>query len=65
MQGYRLYFMTPDGHIQHRVEFHSETDGDAIAVVEKHRDGRAMELWCGKRIAAKFEPEMRDRSATG
>jgi len=45
MPDYRLYFLDETGHIRHAIELDCETDADAIALVDRHRDGRAMELW--------------------
>jgi hypothetical protein len=54
MPDYRLYFLDSDGHIKRAVELHCASDAEAIAAVEQHRDGRAMELWDRARVVRKF-----------
>lgn len=54
MPYYRLYYLTED-HIRQVVEIVCETDEEAIATVEKHRDGRAMQLWQEARCVRRFE----------
>jgi len=55
LSDYRLYFLNAEGHIRHAVEFHCADDEAAQALVQKHADGRAMELWCGARRVMKYE----------
>jgi hypothetical protein len=45
VQGYRLYYLDPNGHVRHAVEIACDGDERALEAVEQHRDGRAMELW--------------------
>ena len=43
------------GFIEASLMFTADTDGDAKAIVERNRDGRPMELWCGARVVERFE----------
>lgn len=46
MSYYRLYFMDRfSGHIDHFREFQAEHDDDALAIAERWREDRPMELW--------------------
>ena len=54
MPDYRLYFLQ-DNHIRHVVTITCEEDAEAIELVEKHRDGRAMELWERDRLVKRFD----------
>ena len=54
MLGYRLYFLDADGHIQHAVEFESESDEEALRSVESLRDECDLELWTGARVVARL-----------
>lgn len=46
MRYYRLYFMDPfSGHIDHFREFEAADDDSAVAVAERWREDRPMELW--------------------
>ena len=48
MTNYRLYSLSPEGHIQRVEDF--EADDDAEAIGEAGRRGYApKELWCGGR----------------
>lgn len=49
---YRLYFFDRySGHIDHFREFEADGDAAAIALAERWRDGRQMELWnLGRRL---------------
>jgi hypothetical protein len=48
MANYRLYSLSPEGHIQRVEDF--EADDDAEAIAEAGRRGYApKELWCGGR----------------
>lgn len=43
---YRLYFMDRfSGHIDHFREFQAEHDDAALAIAERWREDRPMELW--------------------
>jgi hypothetical protein len=53
---YRLYFLDGAGHIRHAVDLECEGDEQAIAEVERHRDGRTMELWRRAELIRRFEP---------
>jgi hypothetical protein len=50
---YRLYFLKNE-HIEHAVSFECADDHEAIRMVKQHSDGRAMEVWSGKRMVARF-----------
>lgn len=46
MRNYRLYFMARfGGHIDHFREFEAADDEAAVAVAERWREDRPMELW--------------------
>jgi hypothetical protein len=46
MRYYRLYFMDRfSGHIDHFREFEAENDDAAVAIAERWREDRPMELW--------------------
>lgn len=46
MNYYRLYFLDGfTGHFDHFREFEAEDDDAAMAVAERWREERAMELW--------------------
>jgi hypothetical protein len=47
---YRLYFLDENGHIRHVKELACDTDSAAIALSDKHADGRALELWERERL---------------
>ena len=53
---YRLYFFEGP-HIVHAVELDCADDADAVEVVAKHADGRAMELWRRARLVKQFPAE--------
>lgn len=54
MDGYRLYFLDAQGHIQNAAEFECSDDAEALICAEDQRDSRPMELWSGARVVAKF-----------
>ncbi len=58
MHGYRLYFFNRDDHIRDAVELMCADDEEALGVVDTHRDGRAMELWCGARLVKRYGAEV-------
>jgi len=46
MRYYRLYFMDRfSGHIDHFREFEAADDDAAVAIAERWREDRPMELW--------------------
>ena len=45
MQGYRLYFVNPDGHIKRVVAVECANDKEALETAEHHRNELAIELW--------------------
>ena len=45
MQGYRAYFVGPDGHVLSRVDLHCADDEEAIGLAKQVFDGRDVELW--------------------
>jgi hypothetical protein len=50
MHDYKLYFLDRTGHIAHAVDFRCDSDADALALAEQHRDGRDLELWQQARL---------------
>ena len=58
MRGYRLYFFNRDDHIREAVELICPDDEDALRAIDTHRDGRAMELWCGARLVKRYGAEI-------
>jgi hypothetical protein len=59
MAEYRLYFFDREGHIRHRVEFECDTDEAALAEVDRHSDGRALELWRGTQLVRQIKAATR------
>ena len=55
MLGYRLYSINSAGHIVDAREAELESDVDAIAWAEQHRQDSDLELWSGARIVAKLQ----------
>ncbi len=58
MSGYRLYFLDDQGHIVNHAEWLGEDDGEAEQQAAAQHDGRAMELWSGKRVVRRFDRRM-------
>lgn len=54
MPDYRLYYFGPEGHIDRAVQFHSDSDEDAVAMAEGYGDGPRMELWQGSALVRSF-----------
>jgi len=54
MQGYRAYFIGPDGHVQKRVDLLCENDEAAKEKAEQMVDGHDVELWQLDRMIATF-----------
>jgi hypothetical protein len=52
MQGYRLYFLTPDGRISRAAEIECSDDVEATLHAEDQRGDHAIEVWTGKRMVA-------------
>ena len=48
MINYRLYSLSPEGHIQRVEDFEAEDDAEAISEAA-HRGRAPKELWCGGR----------------
>jgi hypothetical protein len=61
MNLYRLYFLDDEDHIRHRVDFHCNSDDQAIEAVAAHVDGRAMELWEVDRFIRRFPKQTAPR----
>ena len=58
MDGYRLYFMDRfSGHIDHRRDFHADSEPAAIAIADGWYDGNPMELWRNGRKLRRWEAE--------
>ncbi|HEX5183204.1 MAG TPA: hypothetical protein VFW19_08650 [Allosphingosinicella sp.] len=56
MTEYRLY-LVKDGPTGRGKTFSSPDDATAIMWADDLREGRAAELWCGKRLVRTFEPK--------
>jgi len=55
-ESYRFYCLDAVGHLHDAAWFEAENDEDAIAQIEaKHGDAKC-EIWQGKRLVAKLEP---------
>ena len=60
MASYRLYSLSPEGHIQRVEDFEAEDDGAAIAEASQ-RGVAPKELWCGTRRLSQWpSPEHAD-----
>ena len=58
MAYYRLYFMDRfSGHIDHFREFEAADDDAAVAVAERWREDRPMELWNLERKLRQWDSE--------
>ena len=64
MANYRLYSLSPEGHIQRVEDF--AADDDAAAIAEASQRGVApKELWCGNRRIAQWPcPEPAESSSS-
>jgi hypothetical protein len=51
---YRLYFLNSQGRIRHALDLECDDDAHAIATVQEHIDGGAMELWQARRQVMTF-----------
>jgi hypothetical protein len=51
---YRLYFLDRLGRIRHAIDLDCVDDAHAVETVEKHADGRAMELWQSARLVKAY-----------
>ena len=58
MSDYRLFVMTPPGHIQRSHEFHAADDEAARDLGRALADGQRSELWSRSRLVATFEPQL-------
>ena len=56
MADYRLNFLNWSGRVRHEVVISCEDDEEAVAMVERHRDGQAVEVWQGERLVRRFAP---------
>ena len=53
---YRLYYFDRfSGHIDHFREFEAADDDSALALAERWRDGRSMELWNRERLLKRWD----------
>lgn len=58
MQGYRVFFIGPDGHIVDHLEFWCRNDEEAQGKAMQLLDGRDIELWyCDRKIAEFRSPQ--------
>jgi hypothetical protein len=51
---YRLYFLTPDEHIESVQELEFPDDRQALAFAEQFRRTHTLELWSGNRLVAQL-----------
>jgi hypothetical protein len=58
MHYYRLYFMDRvTGHIDHFREFEAKDDAGALAIAERWREDRPMELWNRERKLKRWDDQ--------
>ncbi len=60
MQTYRMFYLGAHKHIVGSFEFLADTDAEALAIAEAHRDSRPAELWCTVRPIITFPPKPGD-----
>jgi hypothetical protein len=58
MPDYRLYFYDDQYRIRFVMTLECADDQEAIQSAEKHRDGRALEVWCRTRLVKRFEADI-------
>jgi hypothetical protein len=52
---YRIYFLDRNDHIRHALSVECTDDAEAVELLQRHSDGRGMELWQGARRVARIE----------
>ena len=57
MADYRAYIVGEDGHFLDCEARRWMDDRQAVEWAKQLVDGHAIELWCGERFVAKFEPK--------
>jgi hypothetical protein len=60
MADYRAYLVGEDGHFIDCDARRCIDDSQAVEWAKQLVDGRAIELWCGERFVAKFEPKSQE-----
>jgi hypothetical protein len=55
--GYYVYVIGDDGHIQNRIDVICNDDDEARRCAQQLVDGHAVELWQEKRMIATFRPK--------
>jgi hypothetical protein len=66
MPDYRIFTFDARGHVLHAPEvIICDTDEEALKKVKPLTDGRALEVWDGKRRVARIEPEGPAESPVG
>jgi len=60
---YHLYLINDLGHVRGRFVLQCRSDDDALSMVERHRDGRDMELWQGERLVRRLPHAEKDVAA--
>lgn len=51
MEGYRVYILGADGHVENRVDLMCENEAEAIRLAKQLVDGHDVELWqLGRRV---------------
>lgn len=54
MQGYRVFILGSDGHVQNRVDLDCQDEAEAIKQAEQLVDGHDVELWQLDRLIKAF-----------
>jgi hypothetical protein len=57
MADYRAYIVGKDGHFLDCKARPCNDDHQAVEWAQQLVDGRLIELWCGERFVAKFQPQ--------
>jgi hypothetical protein len=56
MEGYRVYILGPDGHVQNRIDIICDDEAEAIRLAKQLVDGHDVELWHLGRLVETFRP---------
>lgn len=54
---YRVQILSPDGRMVEAISFTAYGDEAASVIAKSMIDGHAIELWNGRRLINRFEPE--------
>ena len=58
MVEYRIYTIEKDGHIASPPQIlEAEDDYTAVEKAQQFRDGKVIEIWTGKRLVVRLDPE--------